>query len=375
MNDANDQKNLNPAESPAEEEPNTGIYEDIEVVIGDQTIMTRQPDPNRKSAHRRHWERHRRRVRMMIIAASVFSALAILFSLMWYWYSPLIGYGDLSENISSDMISKARSKFVIEQYSDKKEGVVLSYNIYVPEDYDRTKHYPLVFSIADTASTGDNIKKPLSHNFGGAVWATDEEQAKHPCFVVVPCYPEEVTGQGRGTFTRYTDISVRMIDSIVKKYNINTREVYGVGQGMGASMLIFMAAEDPDRFSSMLLVDGGVEIDDMCDLSRSRFVYFAAGGDSESLEGQRKVMDALDSAGCTYAELDDIDAEAPIDELNDAASAMLDRGCDQNFITWRKGSVGFSLFYGEQRVSYRFGYKIDTVRDWLFEDQDLLLDV
>ena len=354
----------------AEEPEEPVIYDDIEAIFDVGTIRTRQPT-DQKSRSRRHWEHHKRRVRMMIIAASVVSALAILASIAWYLYSPVYGYGDLSENVSAEMISKARSRFTVEQYYDKKEGVILSYNIYIPFEYDRSKHYPLVFSIADSASVGTDTEKPLNMNFGGAIWATDRMQSQHPCFVVVPNYPENVIGSGVGAFTRYTDITARMIDAIVKKYNINARDVYGVGQGMGASMLIHLAAEDPDIFDSLLLVDGGVVTSEMCDLSRSRFVYIAAAGDSYSIEGQQKVKAKLTAAGSEYGELGDADAGASVDALNDQLSGLLSRGYDRNFITWRKGSVGWSLFYGEQRVSYRFGFKAEAIRDWLFNEEEL----
>ena len=360
---------LTPVEREDIPEDNPALYDDIEVVVGDNTIRTRQPDS--VSRHRRHWEQYQRRRKRLIILSCVLTVVVILASLAWYFYSPVYGYGDLSETVSSDMINKARSRFTVEEYNDSKEGITLTYHIYIPFEYDRTKHYPLMFCIADAASVGRNTEKPLRDNFGGAIWATDSEQEKHPCFVVVPCYPEAVTGQGVGTFTRYTEITARMIDSIIRKYHINASEVYATGQGMGASMLLYLAADEPDRFASLLLVDGGAEIANMTDLSTTRFISIASGGDDEAIEAQQLIQQKLRSKGVTYGEITDLDASAPVDELNAAANDMFRLKHDQNFITWRAGSVGFSLFFGEQRMSYRFGYKVDAVRDWIMEDRDI----
>ena len=344
------------------------MYQDLELVIGDSTVLTRQLDP--ESRRRRHMEMYQRHRKRMIILGCILSALAILFSVAWYFYSPLYGYGDLSENIDSDRLNRARSRFVVEEYNDKKEGITLTYNIFIPYEYDQSKHFPAIFCLADSASVGLDTKKPLRDNFGGAVWATALEQQKHPCFVIVPCYPEEVTGHGVGVFTRYTDLTARLMDYVVSKYRIDATEVHAAGQGMGASMLMYLAADESDRFSSLLLVDGGAEIPSMTDLSDSRFIFIASAGDSAAMEAQQLVQQNLRASGADYGEMSELDAEAPIDELNAAVSELLEQDHDRNFITWKSGSVGFSLFVGEQRMSYRFGYRSDAVRDWIMQEQD-----
>lgn len=53
---------------------------------------------------------------------------------------------------------------------------------------------------------------PLVRNFGGAVWATESEQNKHPTFVVVPCYPEIILDDhDTYTMTDYVELTARMI--------------------------------------------------------------------------------------------------------------------------------------------------------------------
>ena len=337
----------------------------LDAVIGEDAIMMRRPRDPSLTRRERHKARHRRRKRMYIALTSIISAAAILMSVAWYLFCPIWGYGDLSETVDADVINKARARFTVEEYYDKKESFILSYNIYIPFNYDPIMHYPMVLYIADDASVGDDVRKPLMNSFGGAVWATDAAQAENPCFVVVPNYPENTMNSGMGNISRYADITSRMVDSIAHKYGIDATRIYGVGEDMGASMLIYMDSEDPDTFNTLLLADDSRFTPDLGSLSDNRFIYFAAAGDGDAVEHQQTVKAALDDKGIEYGELSDIDASAPVGELNAAAEQMLAQGCDQNFITWRSGTVGLS-FGGEHRAAYRFGVKIDTVRDWIF---------
>src|SRR5690606_16371711 len=65
----------------------------------------------------------------------------------------------------------------------------LPYNLFIPTDYDAGKRYPLVMFIADLSVNGDDPLLPLVQGTGGVVWASPAEQAKHPCFVLVPQIP------------------------------------------------------------------------------------------------------------------------------------------------------------------------------------------
>ncbi|MDO4251709.1 MAG: hypothetical protein Q4C74_00515 [Rothia sp. (in: high G+C Gram-positive bacteria)] len=47
---------------------------------------------------------------------------------------------------------------------------------------------------------------------------------------------------------------------------------------------------------------------------------------------------------------------------------MLQEGYKQNFITWKAGTVtNFTLRGDEHMYSFRFGYKVNAVRDWIYE--------
>ena len=43
----------------------------------------------------------------------------------------------------------------------------MTYNLYIPEDYDQRKSYPLVLFMADASTTGKGAEAPLKQGYGG----------------------------------------------------------------------------------------------------------------------------------------------------------------------------------------------------------------
>ena len=284
-------------------------------------------------------------------------------------YSSITGSGgDLSTTITDKMLSEAKAKFIIETYEDAESGLSISCNIYIPEDYDESKEYPLMVFIADSSSVGNDVTAPLSRNVGGAIWATVYEQSKHPSFVVVPCYPEGILDDhGTYTMTGYVEATAKMIQSIEQKYSIDLNRVYGSGQSMGAMTTMYLAANHPDLYTAILIVDGQWNIEELEGLKDVTFTYFAAGGDAKASAGQQEVKDMFNQANIAYGELIDLNAQADVSELNPLAEDMYSQGYSQNFITWKTGTVGSSLGGDEHMASFKYGFKIDVVRDWIYQ--------
>ena len=265
---------------------------------------------------------------------------------------------------SAQDISRAREKFSTGVYKDAQTGLTLSYNIYKPESYNDSQSYPLVVFIADSSSVGENVKKPLDRSFGGAVWAVDSEQEKHPCFVVVPCYPKIILDDhGKYTMTEYVELTARMIEKFKQDYNID--RIYGTGQSMGAMTTMYLSANHLDLYTAVLLVDGQWNITELEGLKETKFIYITAAGDEKAYAGQQEVISMFDAAGIAYGKVTDVDASAKVGKLNAVLEEMLEKGYKQNFITWKIGTVGI-FPGGEHMPSFRFGYKSDAVRDWLF---------
>ena len=91
---------------------------------------------------------------------------------------------ELQTNISSIL-----KKF--NQFSYGEMGNRIWCNLFLPEGYPGTNKYPLVVFIGDESTTGTEIDAPLKQGLGGVIWASDSEQAKRKCMILVPQYPDD----------------------------------------------------------------------------------------------------------------------------------------------------------------------------------------
>ena len=69
-------------------------------------------------------------------------------------------------------------RFQTLKFDDKVTGKTMTYNLYIPIDYDQRISYPLVLFMADASITGKGALAPLKQGYGAIIWATDESQAE-----------------------------------------------------------------------------------------------------------------------------------------------------------------------------------------------------
>ena len=270
--------------------------------------------------------------------------------------------------------NEVEDKYLQLEYLDEETGRALPYNLFIPENYDTSnKSYPLIMFIGDATMTGVNVKEVLNRCIGAVIWATEEEQKKHECFVLVPVFPETLIDDTNGKYntSAYIDVTKRLIYSIESEYRIDTNRVYSTGQSGGCMTTMYLQANNPDLFTATLLVDGQWAIDEIQGIKDSKFIYITALGDKKATTGQNEVKNYLKENNVEYAEITDIDAKASADELNTITSQMFDKGFDKNFITWKLnstyvGGVANGSKAGEHMTSFYYGYNVERVRDWLF---------
>ena len=266
-------------------------------------------------------------------------------------------------------------KYLQLEYTDNDTGLKLPYNLFIPDNYDATdKEYPLIMFIGDSTMTGINVKDVLSRCIGAVIWATEEEQKKHESFVLVPVFPETLIDDSNGEYktSEYINVTKRLINAIEDEYRIDTDRVYATGQSGGCMTTMYLQANNPDLFSATLLVDGQWAIDEIQGIKDGKFIYITALGDEKATTGQNEVKNYLTENSISFGELTDIDAKATADELNNVTSKMFEKGYDKNFITWRLNStyvngVSNGSKAGEHMTSFYYGYNVERVRDWLFE--------
>jgi predicted peptidase len=274
------------------------------------------------------------------------------------------------DTVLQTMISDTVSKFQQFTYTDAETGLTIDYNLYVPADYNASESYPLVYFIADSSVVGQDTTAPLTQGYGGIIWATDAEQAKHESFVLVPEYPDVVLDDHDGyTTSDYLEATVRLLESVESSYNVDQNRIYATGQSMGCMIFMYLAAEHPDLFAAELFVDGQWDITQLSGLENQKFFYFAAEGDEKASAGQSEVMDLLKSSGISYSTAE-WDATWSTDEFDTAVKQMLSEGNTINCVQWKLGTVlpdGVSAGTSEHMYSFDHAYTTEAVRDWLFE--------
>lgn len=267
--------------------------------------------------------------------------------------------------ILQNLIEENVPKFEQFTYSEQENGNTMQYNLFIPRDYDGSQNYPLVMFIADASTVGKDVTVPLTQGYGALVWVTEEDQRKHPCFVVVPQYTTVTVGDN-GSTSYEVDMTIRLLDQVVKHYSIDPNRIYTTGQSMGGMMSLYFNIAYPDLFAASVFVSCQWDITGMGGFADHKFFYIVAAGDEKAPKGMAALGEVLEKeAACvTKAEWS---AKLPEGEQNCLVEQMLEKGCDHNFITFTLGSVQPEDGSGMEHMnSFDYAYKLSAVRDWLF---------
>lgn len=269
------------------------------------------------------------------------------------------------------MIDEVQSTFVQLEYQDADTGLSVPYNLYIPDGYDGSQSFPMMVFIADSSVVGRETTAPLTQGYGGLIWATEEEQRKHPSFVLVPEFPEVIIDDhGEFTMTDYVEVAARLVRSVAAEYNVDRNRLYATGQSMGCMTLLYLSAQYPDLFAAEMFVSGQWDVGTLDGLGGQSFFYIVAEGDPKASEGQRELYEALTAQGAAISTAV-WDATWPEDRMAQAVESLVSEGNSIHFVAFEKGSVlpegtAASDRGGEHMYSFDPAYKIEGVRDWVY---------
>ena len=279
--------------------------------------------------------------------------------------------GGMSVNKDSDstfvaLKNETLKKFKQFTFEDAKTGKTMAYNLLVPEGYDGKASYPLVLFMADASTVGKDVTAPLTQGYGALEFASGRDQQLHPSFVLVPQYTEWAVQDDWST-TDEVEMTIRLLQSICKEYNVDNNRLYTTGQSMGGMMSFYFNITHPDLFAASLFVSSQWDTSKMQHFGRKKFFYIVAGGDQKASGGMQGLAKVLQENG---ARVDSASwsAKLPAEEQERLAEELIARGSDINFIRWETGSVLPASGKGmEHMASFDYGYKLAAVRDWLFK--------
>ena len=266
------------------------------------------------------------------------------------------------------MIKAEVPEFKQLEFKDSETGKTMKYNLFSPKNADESKKYPLVLFMADASTPGTDVTRPLTQGYGALVWATDESQAKNPCYVLVPQF-SGVAVNDAYEHTDEVDIVIRMLKSIVADKNVDTDRIYTTGQSMGGMISMYYNVTYPDIFAASIFVDCHWDKSTFDSLVKQKFVYFIAGNKG----GAYKCLEPLEEAArkedvkYTFAEWS---AKLPETQQSELSAAMLEKGAPVNRFQFESGTVLPEDGKGSEHMySFDYAYKVTAVRDWLFKQK------
>ena len=264
------------------------------------------------------------------------------------------------------MIAEVAPKFQLMTYEE--DGTTLQYQLYIPENYDPAQSYPLIQFIPDSSVVGKGPDAVLTQGWGGLIWATEAEQAKHPAFVVVPVFTETIVTDN-GDHSDQIDLAMRMLESLIEEYSINRSRIYTTGQSMGGMTSFYLSTAYPAFFAAYLFVGSQWDVSVLKGLEEKPFFYIVSAGDPKASAGQAELLEMFDADGASYSHSE---WGAQDEGQSEMVKAILSERNSANFVTFTEGTTlaegqTAMMGAGEHMTSFDYAYKIEAVRDWLFE--------
>ena len=258
---------------------------------------------------------------------------------------------------------------VVDKYEVKTfEG--MEYNIFVPENYDKNTKYPLILFIPDSSLVGKSAKEQLTQGYGGIIWASAEEQAKHPCFVVVPVITTTLTNDNWQVSDQINTV-VDLVKEIQNTYNIDTNRTYTTGQSMGCMASFYMNITHNDLFAASLYVSGQWDTEALGEIEDDKFFYIVSAGDEKASNGLKSLKSKFDKDNVDYTYGEEWDATWSDEEFTPVIEQLTNQNKNINMGVLKQGTTltngATGGMAGEHMTSFDYIYKIDAVRDWLFE--------
>lgn len=264
---------------------------------------------------------------------------------------------------SSEQIDLILQDFELFEYTDPETGSTIPYSIYLPENYDESKEYPLVFFVADASANGDDPIRNLTQGNGATVWASPEEQAKHECIVVSPQYTNSLI-DSIGALTTddnvWTDgltLVSDLLHYVIEEYSVDENRIYGTGQSQGCMTNIALSDRYPDLFAAQILVAGQWNVEEMSAMKDKNLWIVVCEGDTKAYPGMNAATEMWESLGSSVARSGMWDSKSTPEEFDELVRQTEDQGCRINYTV---------LEGGNHTYTWSVAYNIEGIRDWMF---------
>ena len=269
---------------------------------------------------------------------------------------------------TSDTLNLVVDDFRQLEFNDPETGDLLRYNLFVPKDYDASRSYPLMLFMHDAGATSDVTRTTLFQGLGAVIWASPQDQAERPCFVLAPQYAEIIADDDSRT-SSMMETTIHLVEALAQEYAIDRDRLYATGQSGGCMMSIAMNIAYPDLFAASFLVAGQWDPALVAPLARQKLFIVVSQDDAKAWPGLNAITAVLEQEGASVSR-GVWDARWSAEEFHAAFDEIDAKGSPINYVAFRGGTV---IPEGEStagasghRNTWRVAYTIEPVRKWIF---------
>lgn len=184
-------------------------------------------------------------------------------------------------------------------FTDEENGLTMMYQLYMPENYEPEKNYPLILYWHGGGEKGVDNEKPLLTSLCGSIWASDTEQKKHPSFILVPqCVPNgDWIDPDTYVITEALETGWRLMFRILDQYSIDVERIYCTGFSMGGMAAWESTITYRDLFAATMIYAGQDSYEGIEQLKDHNIWVFHPEDDDKAMSGNAEIMDTLKAAG------------------------------------------------------------------------------
>jgi predicted peptidase len=174
---------------------------------------------------------------------------------------------------SFNAIAQDLSLYQKRVYVNEKKDT-LRYRILFPENYDKTKKYPLVLFLHGAGERGRDNEKQLTH--GAKLFLSPESRKNFPCIVVFPQCPSESFWSSMKADRSKTPMvfdfdysrpsntpllsSIEVVNRLTKEEAVDKKRVYITGLSMGGMGTFEVVYRFPKLFAAAMPICGGGDV-------------------------------------------------------------------------------------------------------------------
>lgn len=194
-----------------------------------------------------------------------------------------------------------------------QNGDTLPYRILLPEGYDSTQKYPVIFFLHGAGERGRDNEKQLVH--GGKLFLKEEVRKNYKAIVVFPqCPTNNYWGnllrthddKGKRTFDfleegpagRHMELLMELVQFVFDKYPVKKDQVYTGGLSMGGMGVFELVRRMPKTFAAAFPICGGANPATASKMKKtSWWVFHGAKDDVVPPHHSENMVQALKKAG------------------------------------------------------------------------------